>query len=124
MPSLDLATTAEAVVRTASIMDSTDLAVIATDNTGTILYWNTHAESLFGWRSDEAVNRNVVDVTPGQQSAAEAANIMRELLAGRPWSGTFLVRHRDGTPLVVHVTDIPVLVDGSVAGIVGFSKRV
>jgi PAS domain S-box-containing protein len=105
-------------------MDSGDSAVIATDNAGTILYWNATAESLFGWRSEEAVDRNVVDVTRGQQSAAEAESIMRELLAGKPWTGTFLVRQRDGTPMVVHVTDVPVLVDGAVVGIVGVSRRV
>ena len=124
MPSSDLATIAEAVVRAAREMDSTDSAVIATDNTGTILYWDAFAEALYGWRSEEAIDRNIVDVTPGQMSAAEAASIMREVLAGRPWSGTFLVRHRDGTPIVVHVTDVPVLVDGTVVGIVGVSRRI
>jgi PAS domain S-box-containing protein len=124
MPSTDLATATEAVVRAAKEMESGDAAVIATDNTGTILYWNSSAESLFGWRSEEAVDRNIVDVTPGQQSAAEAEHIMHELLAGKPWSGIFLVRHRDGTPILVHVEDVPVLVDGTVVGIVGVSRHV
>lgn len=122
MASSDLATLAEAVVRAARKIDSGDSAVIATDNTGTILYWNAPAESLLGWRSEEVVDRNVVDVTRGQQSAAEAERIMHELLAGKPWSGTFLVRHRDGTPIVVQVTDVPVHVDGTVVGIVGVSR--
>jgi PAS domain S-box-containing protein len=123
MASSDLATVAEAVVRAARNMDSGDSAVIATDSAGTILYWNPPAESLLGWRSEEAVDRNVVDVTRGRQSAAEAERILQELLNGNPWSGTFLVRHRDGTPIVVHVTDVPVLVGGTVVGIVGISKR-
>jgi len=101
-----------------------DIANVLRYASATILYWDAFAESLYGWRSEEVIDRNIVDVTPGQMSAAEAASIMREVLAGRPWSGTFLVRHRDGTPIVVHVTDVPVLVDGTVVGIVGVSRRV
>jgi PAS domain S-box-containing protein len=123
MASSDLATATEAVVRAARNMDSGDSAVVATDSTGTILYWNEPAESLLGWRAEEAVDRNVIDVTRGRQSAAEAERIMNELLDGNPRSGTFLVRHRDGTPIVVHVTDVPVLVGGTVVGIVGISRR-
>lgn len=124
MHTSDLATATDAIIRVAKDMDSGDSAVIATDSTGTILYWNSFAESMFGWRSEEALDRNVVDVTRGQQSAAESERIMHELLAGKPWSGAFLVRHKDGTPIVVHVTDVPVLVDGAVVGVVGVSKRV
>jgi PAS domain S-box-containing protein len=115
--------TSEAVVRAANAMDSADSAVIATDNAGTIVFWNEAAEELFGWPSDEAVDRNIVDVMRGQHSPADAEGIMHQILAGRSWSGTFLARHRDGNALVVQVTDVPVKFDGAVVGIVGVSKR-
>lgn len=98
------------------------LAVIATDDAGTILYWNRQAEELYGWPSAEALGRNIVDVTPTMTTQAEAESIMRKLLAGSPWKGQFMVRHRDGTPMVVHVRDIPVVEDGAVVGIVGVSS--
>lgn len=111
----------DVVIRAASAMDKGDAAVIATDSAGTIIYWNEPATRLYGWGRDEVLDRNIVDVTPATQSAAEAQHIMHELLTGNPWSGSFLVRHKDGTPLIVDVTDIPILTDGGVAGIVGIS---
>ena len=95
--------------------------VIATDTSGTILYWNEHAERTFGWTQDEALSRNIVDVTPTMHSTTEAERIMHELNRGRSWSGRFLVRHRDGTPIVIAVTDVPVVHDDVVVGIVGVS---
>jgi PAS domain S-box-containing protein len=121
-----LPSTSEAVVRAANAMDSSDAldsAVIATDNSGTVLYWNEGAEKLFGWPSDDAVDRNIVDVMRGQQTASDAEAIMHQLLAGKTWSGSFLARHRDGALIRINVTDVPVKFDGSVVGIVGVSRR-
>jgi PAS domain S-box-containing protein len=96
--------------------------VIATDTSGTILYWNDCAAATFGWSEQEALTRNVVDVTPAMHSTAEAGRIMETLNRGQSWSGKFLLRHRDGTPMVMSVTDVPVLYEGKVVGIVGVSR--
>ena len=112
----------DVVIRAASAMDMGDSAVIATDSAGTIVYWNEPATKLYGWQREEALDRNIVDVTPAQQSSAEAERIMHELVAGQTWSGSFLVRRKDGTPIIVEVTDVPILDGGNVAGIVGISQ--
>jgi PAS domain S-box-containing protein len=118
-----VATNADVIIRVATKVDLVGSAVIATDTNGTIVFWNATAETLLGWSSGDVVGRNIVDVTRGQQSAAEAESIMRDLLNGKTWSGPFLVRHRDGTPILLHVTDIPVFSERSVVGIVGVSRR-
>ena len=120
---LTISVAAEAVRRASSHVDDGVSAVIGTDDSGTILYWSEAGETLYGWRSAEALGRNVLDVTPALQSVARAERIMGELLAGNPWSGVFMVRHRDGTPIIVDVTDTPVTHLGVVVGIVGVSNR-
>jgi PAS domain S-box-containing protein len=115
--------TIEAVITRARELDTGADAIIATDGDGTILYWSAEAERLFGWSATEALDRNVVDVTRGSQTPADAERIMRELIAGRSWSGSFVVRHKSGKPVPVQVTDVPVLVDGVVVGIIGVSRR-
>ena len=117
-------TTTEAgeIVRRAALALSGTDAVIATDDAGTILYWNGHAEALYGWKAEEALGRSVLDVTPASMSQAEAQRIMQTVLRGETWSGQFLVRHRDGSPIRVNVTDWPVTHDGRVVGIVGISS--
>ncbi|HET9425274.1 MAG TPA: PAS domain-containing protein [Gemmatimonadaceae bacterium] len=114
--------TDEAVILGASRrIDAGDSAVIATDRSGTILYWNDLATRMYGWHSGEALGRNIVDVTPVAQARAEAEKIIRQVLGGRPWTGAFNVRTRTGTPLRAFVTDIPVQRNSEVVGIIGLS---
>ncbi len=117
MPSRIATVRAEALAR-----DTNEVAVIATDSNGTILYWNVRAESMYGWRADEAMGRNIVDVTPVRSATDEAALIMEQLKRGETWEGDFLLQRRDGRPLLAHVTDVPVQHDGAVIGVVGLSR--
>jgi two-component system cell cycle sensor histidine kinase/response regulator CckA len=109
----------------ATLLDAVGQAVIASDLAGTITYWNHAAEALYGWRAEEALGRNVMDVTPAEQTREQAEGIMASLRAGRSWSGEFVVRRRDGTPFRAYVTDTPVLdAAGRLTGIVGVSVDV
>ena len=85
--------------------------------------WNRPAETLYGWCRCEAVGRNIVDVTPAEISRESAAAIMKTLGAGEIWSGEFPVRTRGGETFVASVTDVPVVDDGAVVGVVGVSAR-
>ena len=96
-------------------------AVIATDTEGYIVHWNPGAERLYGWGAHEVLGRNVLDVTPAMMSVAEAEEIMHRLNEGKAWSGSFLVRHRAGSPMKVHVSDYPVVHEGRVVGVIGVS---
>jgi PAS domain S-box-containing protein len=107
----------------ASTRDAGDAAVIATNIAGAVVYWNERAESLFGWRTDEALGRNILDVIPTRNSLDEATRIMEQLGRGETWNGPFIVQRSDGTPIVIDVTYFPVQVDGRVIGIVGVSRR-
>lgn len=111
------------LIRSAARNADQSQAVIATDAEGQIVYWNERAEALYGYRAAEAEGRNVIDVTPSILSREEAAEIMECLRQGEVWRGGFIVRHRDGTPMMVHVEDTPVLRDGAVIGVVGTSRR-
>jgi PAS domain S-box-containing protein len=102
--------------------DSGVTAVVATDVAGVIVYWNNRATELYGWDAAETIGRNVLDVMPTRQTQDEAAQIMESLRAGNPWSGDFILRHRTGSPVLMHVTDVPVLMAGVVIGIVGMSR--
>lgn len=115
---------AHAILLAAKAAEDGESSVIATDTSGTILYWNDQATRIFGWTDEEALTQNVVDLTPTMHSTAEAGRIMDALIRGNSWSGSFLVRHRDGTPMVMAVTDVPVLYEERVVGIVGVSRRV
>ena len=84
-------------------------AVIATDVTGTITSWSRAAEALYGWKRDEVIGRNVLEVTPMEMSRAQGAEIMQTLARGELWSGEFQVRTRRGKTFAASVTDVPLL---------------
>jgi PAS domain S-box-containing protein len=112
----------KAVVDAARARDTSGVAVIATDAAGTILYWNEGAAFLYGWEPEEAIGRNVVDVTPTRNSTDPAMQIMEEMRLGQPWSGEFIVRRRDGTPMVAQVSNYLVREKEVVIGVVGVSR--
>jgi len=97
--------------------------VIATDASGHILYWNAEASVLYGWRAADVMGRNILDVTPTNRSGDAAAEIMETMRGGSEWSGEFIVRHRDGSPILARVRNTVVRVDDVVVGIVGASHR-
>jgi PAS domain S-box-containing protein len=114
----------EIVRRHAEAVADGDMAVIATDVHGRILYWNHAAEELYGWTSAEVMGRNVVDVTPALISQPEAAQIMKVLRSAESWTGTFEVRDKEGRTFAVQVTDSPILDEyGKLIGIIGVSTR-
>ena len=109
----------------ARVFDTKIQAVIGTTLDGRIVYWNETATRIYGWRAEEALGRDVLDVTPALISREAASAIMQRLRAGRTWSGDFRVRRRDGQDFLAHVQDVPVPDErGELIGIVGISTPV
>jgi PAS domain S-box-containing protein len=109
----------------ARLLNAVGQAVIATDMKGTITYWNLAAEQLYGWSEAEVLGRNIVDVTPAENSREEAKNILDRLIAGKRWSGEFLAKRKDGTVFPAIVTDAPIANSkGELIGIVGTSTEI
>jgi PAS domain S-box-containing protein len=98
-------------------------AVIATLPDGTVVFWNAGAERLYGWTTEEAVGRNVGELTVPVVSADMAADIMAALRKGVAWSGGFPVRRKDGTVFPALVTDSGIYRDGELVGLVGISAN-
>ncbi|HUH13947.1 MAG TPA: PAS domain-containing protein, partial [Longimicrobiales bacterium] len=69
------------------MLDAVRQAVIATDLEGRILYCNPAVEELYGWRPEELVGRQVLEVMPAESYSAAAREIMATVLRGESWSG-------------------------------------
>lgn len=109
----------------AAVFDVPTHAVIATTLDGTIVYWSVGARKLYGWTGSDVLGKNIIDVTPTDQSRAQAEAIMLDLMAGRTWSGQFSVRDNEQQEFNAQVRDVPVHDDcGNFIGIIGVSQRV
>src|SRR5438045_4894631 len=105
-----------------SVLDQLDAAVVVTDLNGIVTEWNRAASQLYGWTRDEALGRNVVDLLVPLSNREAAGRIMEILVSGQRWEGDFEVRRKDGSGVLVHVSD-SLLYDpaGAPAGIIGLS---
>lgn len=108
----------------AEALEVVPVALIATDATGEVTHWSSHAEALYGWPRDEVLGRPIMALTVGPTNAAVAESVMAQVVRGRRWEGEFSARRRDGSEIDVHVIDLPVLRDGELVGIVGLSVDV
>jgi diguanylate cyclase (GGDEF)-like protein/PAS domain S-box-containing protein len=95
-------------------------AVIAADPQGKVIYCNRAAQELYGWSAEEVIGRPIMEVTSSEDLMEQAQEIMTELIAGRSWTGEFVVRRKDGTTFPALVTDTPAYDDeGNLVAIIG-----
>jgi PAS domain S-box-containing protein len=115
----------EQVLFQAHLLEQVQAAVIATDLRGRVTHWNEYAERLYGWSREETLGRDVREFTVGPGQIAVAEEIVRKVGAGETWEGEFVVRRKDGSRFLAHVTDSLIRdAEGRAAGIVGVSTDV
>ena len=104
----ELARSNEANRLLASVVESSEDAIVARSLEGMIESWNAGAERLYGYHAQEIIGRNIhILLPPGR--AAEEVGIMDRLCAGHPVEHYETVRLRkDGTPVDVWLTISPI----------------
>ncbi len=104
------------------LLDEVAASVIATDPEFRIVEWNRGAEELYGWTREEALGKDVVQLTVPRDQAEPSRVAHEALVRAEDWTGDITLVRRDGTRFPAHVRDATVLnADGSVAGYVGVS---
>ncbi|MCU7376190.1 ATP-binding protein [Paucibacter sp. O1-1] len=117
---------AQDAIRTqAHMLDSIGQAVIATDLVGIVTYLNRFAETLYGWTSEEAIGRSIVDIASADASRLQGQGALAQLQDGAGWRGEFRARRRDGGEFSAAVT-VALLRDrdGIAIGMVGVSEDI
>jgi PAS domain S-box-containing protein len=104
----------------ASIVESSNDAIVSKTLDGTIQSWNHAAELLFGYTAAEAIGKPITLIIPADR-AKEEEEIVRRISAGERVDHFETVRvRRDGTMVDVSLTISPIRDDEGV--IVGASK--
>jgi PAS domain S-box-containing protein len=104
----------------ASIIESSQDAIVSKDLTGKIISWNPGAERMFGYSAEEAVGRSVLMLIPPDRQSEES-EILRKVRSGERVEHYETVRVRkDGTQLHLSLTISPV--KGPSGTIIGASK--
>jgi PAS domain S-box-containing protein len=104
-------------------LNAVQAAMIGTDLSGVVNFWNSFAEELYGWALEEVMGRNIMEITVSSETEEEAKQHMAAVLAGNSWAGEFQVRCKDGSFVGAFVTlALAKDEDGTAVGVVGVSQ--
>ncbi|MCE3285248.1 MAG: domain S-box protein, partial [Steroidobacteraceae bacterium] len=109
----------------ASIVESSDDAILSKSLDGTIRSWNASAQRLFGYTEAEAIGANISLIIPAER-LAEEAEIIERLKQGQRIEHLETERcHRDGRRIPVQVSASPLRdQDGNVVGVSSIARDV
>jgi diguanylate cyclase (GGDEF)-like protein/PAS domain S-box-containing protein len=106
----------------AGLLSAVEQAVVAIDLAGAITYWNSQAETLYGWTAAEVIGQPVVDVIVPADLRDHVKAEFPRLLRGDSCSGEVVACRKDGSTFWAHVSNSPLRDDtGSVNGFIGVS---
>ena len=107
----------ETAARLASIVESSDDAIVSKDLNGYITSWNAAAERMFGYTQNEIVGQHITTIIPIERQAEED-HVLNEIRHGRRVDHFETVRCRkDGWLIDVSLTISPIYAsDGHIIG--------
>ncbi len=89
-----------------AIVETSPVAIYATDLEGAITLWNPAAERIFGFSREQAIGRRAPFVPNDRRD--EARQLRERVLAGEVLTNLELERRRaDGSPVVIHGSAAP-----------------
>jgi PAS domain S-box-containing protein len=106
--------------RLASIVESSDDAIVSKDLNGVVVTWNQSAERLFGYSADEAIGKPILFLLPTDRQHEELS-ILERIRSGKPINNYETVRrHKNGALVDISLTVSPLRNTAGV--VVGASK--
>jgi PAS domain S-box-containing protein len=104
-------------LRLASIVDSSDDAIISKDLNSMVLSWNAAAERMFGFTAPEMVGQSIRRLIPDDRQQEEDVVLSRIRRGERVEHYETIRRRKDGTLLPVSLTVSPIRSqDGTIVG--------
>jgi PAS domain S-box-containing protein len=115
----------EHIAYQARLLETVNDAIVGSDAEFRLTAWNAAAESMYGWKAEEVLGRNGLEILQTHWPQ-EDANEMRRMIAesGR-WRGEATQLRKDGTRIPVEVSSI-VLHDerGQITGYVSVNRDI
>jgi PAS domain S-box-containing protein len=109
-----------------TVLGQIEAAVLVTDPLGNLLYANGCAVELFGFpdRAERLVGRPIVSLGFDEGDLGKTADLVRQVLNGGAWDGTFTSVRSDGSRVFVRAQAVPLSRSpGAIDGIVIIAHR-
>ncbi len=94
----------ESEARFRALLEAAPDALVTTDAQGRIVLWNTAAEALLGWSTQEIVGQEVTRLVPEEQQARYMQTGRCLIDQCRPVRAEIVARHKDGTEIPCEIS--------------------
>jgi two-component system, NtrC family, sensor kinase len=84
----------------AQLLELATEAIVMRDMNGNLLYWNAGAESLYGWKREEVIGKDLHTVLKTVFPVSREA-VENTLLERKPWHGNLVQTRKDGSEVIV-----------------------
>lgn len=109
----------------ATLLENVYDAIIASDENYRLTAWNAAAESMYGWRADEVLGRNGVEILQTDFLTADPQEMRRTIDELGWWRGEATQRRKDGVRIPVEVSSIVLRHgNGTVRGYVSVNRDI
>ena len=109
-----------------TVLGQAEAALLVTDRAGGLLYANGYAARLFGFpdEAERLAGRPILSLGFDEEDLGTAAGLVRQVLQGSAWEGTFTTVRPDGSRVFVQAQAVPLRRSpGAVDGIVVIACR-
>ncbi len=97
----------ESLKRQALTFENISDGIIITDLEGIIIDWNPAAETIFGYRKTEVLEKNVELLYQLEEAKSLTTKIIRSLIKNSRWSGQIKIICKDGTQRICQTNVVP-----------------
>jgi hypothetical protein len=111
-----------AQARLASIVESSDDAIISKSCAGIITSWNAAAERIYGYTAAEIIGEHVLGLVAPGDEAAETELLARVVRGERVARLRARRRRRDGEIITVSLSLSPIIAEGGIVGAASVSR--
>jgi PAS domain S-box-containing protein len=101
-----------------ALVETSPVAIVTMKLDGTVVSWNPGAERLFGHAAAEALGHAMEDLVATPETREEIRANVRRTVGGESIRAIARRARKDGTPVDVEISSMPVMVDGARVGMI------
>lgn len=109
----------------AALLSNVNDAIVASDSQFRITVWNAGAASLYGWKAEEVIGRNGLEIVRTEWPEKDAAEMRRMIAETGRWRGEATQTRKDGTRFPVEVSSLVLRDDsGQITGYISVNRDI
>ncbi len=117
--------TEEKIQYQAKLVEDVSDAIVSSDLDFNIVSWNKAAESIYGWKAEEVIGKNIMDTIPVEYPYDDQEAVLKQFFEEGFWKGEVIQPQKDGTPINI-LTSVSLIKDikGNQVGAVAINRDI